>query len=142
MKIIGLITVLAILLSFACPVNPIENIWYNGTKSAKVQIYKSGNHYEGKVVWLREPKDENHLDKLDVHNPESKLRTTPVIGMVILKNLRENEKNVFSGGTIYDPKNGKTYSCKITIVDAANLDLRGFIGISILGKTEHWIIAN
>jgi uncharacterized protein (DUF2147 family) len=55
----------------------------------------------------------------------------------MLKNFSFDE-NEWNGGTIYDPENGKTYNCKIAIRDGNKLDVRGYIGISLLGRTETW----
>lgn len=120
----------------------IEKVWYNTDKSAKIQIYKNGSSYEGKIVWLKEPKDAKGMDKVDKHNPDERLRNKPVNGLVILRGLKLETSGKFTGGTIYDPKNGKTYSCKMSLVDPSNLEVRGFIGISLLGRTEHWTASN
>lgn len=120
----------------------IEKVWYNTDRSAKIQIYKNGSAYEGKIVWLKEPKDANGANKVDKHNPDERLRNKPVNGLVILRGLKLETSGKFTGGTIYDPKNGKTYSCKMNLIDPTNLEVRGFIGISLLGRTEHWTASN
>jgi uncharacterized protein (DUF2147 family) len=59
--------------------------------------------------------------------------------MTILNNLKKNG-NEWNGGTILDPNNGKTYKCKIEVVDGgARLKVRGFIGLSLLGRTQYWL---
>ncbi len=61
-----------------------------------------------------------------------------MIGLTILKNFEFKSKNVWSDGTIYDPKDGKTYSCKLTLVSNNKLEVRGYVGISLFGRTETW----
>jgi uncharacterized protein (DUF2147 family) len=69
---------------------------------------------------------------------EGKLRNKPVIGLTILKNLKQDE-NEWNGGTVLDPENGNTYKCKIEVVEnGTRLKVRGFIGVSVLGRTQHW----
>lgn len=118
--------------------NKLEGIWYNEEKTAKVEIYKANdNTFAGKIVWLKEP-NENGKEKLDAKNPDQKLKTRPLMGLHVLKGFKPKKENTYEGGTIYDPKNGKTYSCIITYKDDNRLDIRGYIGISLIGRTSHW----
>jgi len=100
------------------------------------QIYKTGDKYFGKIIWNK------NEGKLDVNNPEVSKRTQPVKGMVILNNFIYKGSSAWEDGTIYDPKNGKTYSCKIKMDERKNLNVRGFIGISLLGRTEYFVRVN
>lgn len=120
--------------------DPIEKVWYNQEKTAKIQVYKAkdGKFY-GKMVWLKEPL-ENGKPKVDKENPDEKKRNTPLIGLILLRGLEKDGDKEYDGGKIYDPKNGKTYSCKITH-KGNSLDLRGFVGISLIGRTSTWTLA-
>lgn len=63
----------------------------------------------------------------------------PVIGMTILSGLRKTGENEWSGGEILDPENGKVYKSKISLAEDGNkLNVRGFIGISLIGRTQTW----
>jgi uncharacterized protein (DUF2147 family) len=118
--------------------DPLEkHLWANHEKSAKVQIYKAtdGKFY-GKVVWLKV----THIDgkpRTDIHNTDKSKRNNPLMGMTILRELKKTGEHTYEDGTIYDPKNGKTYSCKIT-EKGDLLDLRGYVGFSMLGRTTTW----
>ncbi len=69
---------------------------------------------------------------------KGKLRNKPIIGLTILKNLKQDD-NEWNGGTVLDPEDGKTYKCKIEVVeDGTKLKVRGFIGVSVLGRTQYW----
>jgi len=116
----------------------VEGIWFNQEKDAKIEIYKArdGKFY-GKIVWLKEPTI-NGQPKADVNNPKKNLRATPIIGLLILKAFEKDSDTDYEDGTIYDPKNGKTYSCNITVKDANTLSIRGYIGISLIGRTTTW----
>lgn len=123
--------------------NSIEGIWYNTTKTGKVEIYKKGDQYFGKIVWIKDALSEKTgQPKTDEFNPEEKLRSTPIIGLQVLKNFTYDGDGKFSGGTIYDPENGKTYKCKMTLQDNDHLDVRGYIGLPALGRTENWTRAS
>lgn len=69
------------------------------------------------------------------------LKNKPILGMVILRNLKR-DGDEWKGGTVLDPENGKTYKCKIAVEDGGKrLKVRGFIGFSLLGRTQHWVRA-
>jgi uncharacterized protein (DUF2147 family) len=118
----------------------IVGIWYNEEKTSKVQIYQEGTKFFAKIVWLKEPNDkETGKPRVDNLNPDVKLQKTPLMGLVILKNFVFDGDEEWSGGTIYDPKNGKTYSSKIHFGDSPNLlKIRGYVGISMLGRNTYW----
>lgn len=121
--------------------DPLEHYWYNEEKSAKIHVYKAkdGKFY-GRITWLKVP-DRDGKPKLDEKNPNSKLRSEPIIGLLILKGFKKSSDNHYDGGTIYDPKNGKTYSCKMALHNN-KLDVRGYVGLSMIGRTTTWTIAD
>lgn len=106
--------------------------WLSESKDGKVLIYKQGNKYMGKLSWLLHP------DKKDTFNPDDKEKSKPLMGKVILKDFNfKNEEWV--DGTIYDPKSGKTYSCVMKISNKKQqLDIRGYIGMPMFGRTSIW----
>jgi uncharacterized protein (DUF2147 family) len=115
----------------------IEGLWSNDIKSGKILITKGPDEkFNGKVVWLKEPL-KNGKPKVDEMNEDPKLRTRPRLGLQVLSNFEKDGDNKYTGGTIYDPINGKTYSCKITY-KGKTLDIRGYIGISLFGRTTVW----
>jgi uncharacterized protein (DUF2147 family) len=105
--------------------------WLAESKDGKVLIYKQGEKYFGKISWGKDG------DKKDVNNPEEKLRTQAIIGLVILKGFEFTGK-AWEDGTIYDPKSGKTYSSTIKMKKPNELEIRGYVGISLLGRTTTW----
>ena len=114
----------------------IEGTWFNDVKDAKIQIYKSNDgKYYGKIIWLKEPV-KNGKPKLDDKNRNEKLQKHPIVGLVILKGF-EKDGDTYEDGTIYDPENGKTYDCKITY-KGKTLSIRGYVGISMFGRTTVW----
>jgi uncharacterized protein (DUF2147 family) len=122
--------------------DPIEkNLWYNEEKTAKIRIYKGrdGKFY-GKIVWLKEP-DRNGKPKTDINNPDKSHRNDPELGLLILQGFSKDGEDGYEDGTIYDPKNGKTYSSKMTR-KGNELHVRGYIGISLIGRTTTWTKAD
>jgi uncharacterized protein (DUF2147 family) len=115
----------------------LEGLWYNQEKSGKILITRArdGKFY-GKVVWLKEPL-KNGKPKVDELNADEKLRSRPRLGLPVLMDFVKDGDDKYDDGTIYDPLNGKTYSCKITY-KGKTLDIRGYIGISLFGRTTVW----
>ena len=98
-----------------------------------IEIFKRDSKYYGKLVWNKT------ADKLDVNNPDKTQHTVLIRGKELLKNFDYDGSGLWHNGTIYDPKNGKTYSCKLTRDEKGNLNVRGFIGISLIGRTSYWL---
>lgn len=119
----------------------ILGVWMNEDKDAHVKIYQEGDKYFGKIVWIKDPIDpETGEPKLDKHNPDPELKTRPSLGIQLLTNFVW-DGDEWDDGDIYDPKNGKTYSCYMKFPDETDLDtlkIRGYVGISLLGRTTYW----
>ncbi|MBC34603.1 MAG: hypothetical protein CL663_00960 [Bacteroidetes bacterium] len=117
----------------------ILGVWMNEDKDAYIEITKRDNKYFGKLVWLKFPiDDETGKEKLDKHNPDESLRSRPVFGLEILTNFEFNGNSKWTDGKIYDPKKGNTYSCYMKFVDDEKLKIRGYVGVSIIGRTTYW----
>jgi uncharacterized protein (DUF2147 family) len=141
MKKLSLFVILLLLSTFTFAQDITQGTWYNQEKSGKIQFFKQGDKYFGKIVWLKEPNADGK-PRTDKQNPDEKLRSRPLIGLVNLKNFKHSGKDLWEDGEVYDPKNGKTYSCKMTLTSPTTLDVRGFIGLSIIGRTEHFTKAD
>jgi uncharacterized protein (DUF2147 family) len=120
----------------------IVGTWTNSDKVMRVKIEKIGSHYFGKLVWLEKPNEPDGSPKLDKHNPDPTLRKVPFIGLRVMKDMKYRGDGVWSGGTLYDPEKGKTYGCKITLSSINVANIRGYIGVSLLGKTEKFSRVN
>ena len=117
----------------------IVGVWKTGEGTAMVRIYKNGDKYQGKIVWLKEPNDpETGKPKVDKNHPEESSRTRPILGLVNVWGFVPTEKNVWEEGSIYDPKNGNTYSCTIKMTSPNSIDVRGYIGVSLIGRSDTW----
>lgn len=111
--------------------------WYTTDKGAKVEIYQCGDKLCGKIVWLADPNKEDGTPKTDENNPDAANHNNPIIGLKMLKGFESDGTNKWDDGEIYDPENGKTYDCKMTL-EGDVLKVRGYIGISMFGRTETW----
>ncbi len=114
----------------------IIGIWTNSDNIMKVKIEKIGSHYFGKLIWLEKPNEPDGSPKLDKFNPDPTLRKVPFIGLRVMKDIKYRGDGVWGGGTLYDPEKGKTYGCRITMVNSDVANIRGYVGVSLLGKTE------
>lgn len=118
----------------------VVGTWLNGTKKGHVQIYKQGNTYRGKLIFLTEPNDPaTGKPKTDIKNADASKRNRPLINLPLMYNFKFDGGNVWTDGKIYNPEDGKEYNCKMTLKDPNTLDVRGYVGISLLGKTQTWI---
>ena len=116
-----------------------EGIWLNQDQTAHIEVYKgTGGKLYGKIIWLKEPNDEKGKAKTDPENPDPKLRSRSRMGMIVVSGFLPNGKDYWEGGIIYNPKDGKTYSCTMALLPDGTLKLRGYIGISLIGKTQIW----
>lgn len=123
----------------------INGLWWNQEKSSQIEIYESAGRFSGKIVFLKEPvyplDDPQSMAgraKVDRNNPDPLKRKQPLLGLQILSSFRQTGDRVWEEGLIYDPKNGKTYRCKMTLDNTDTLSVRGFIGFSLLGRTTTW----
>ncbi|HEX6914660.1 MAG TPA: DUF2147 domain-containing protein [Chitinophagaceae bacterium] len=114
----------------------ILGTWVAAENKARVQIYKSGNRYFGKIVWLKEPVKDGKI-KTDKHNPDPSKRSNPVVGLVVLRNFVFDDGQ-WVQGEVYDPSSGNEYSCRISMPNKNTMKVRGYLGISLLGRTEVW----
>lgn len=117
----------------------ILGVWLTGTGKGKIKIYKDKqNKYHGKIVWLRDPNYEDGTPKVDKNNPDESRKKTPLLGLQNLRDFTYAGDGKWVDGQIYDPENGSDYSCKMELVDDNTLEVRGFIGISLFGRTDVW----
>ncbi|MCU4162444.1 DUF2147 domain-containing protein [Carboxylicivirga caseinilyticus] len=119
----------------------IIGTWLTQDGDSKVTITKnSDGKFEGSIVWLKEPKRENGSEKLDDKNPDDKLKTRPIMGLKLLEGFTyDNDDEEWIDGTIYDPKSGSTYKCLMWFDgDPNTLMVKGYIGVSIIGKKVQW----
>ena len=124
MKKIVLTVIGVMLAASAAFAQDVIGKWKLDDGTAIVEVYKSGDAFNGKIVWLEEPTDEDGTPAKDKNNPEPSLRKRELIGLNMLSGLKKTGANEYSGGNIYDPGNGKTYNCSMK-VEGNVLKVRG-----------------
>ncbi|MCW3089399.1 MAG: peptide protein [Ferruginibacter sp.] len=111
------------------PPNDIVGLYWSPKKDAKIEIYLKGAQCFGRFVWLSTPRK-------DSKNPLKAFQTRDIVGLEFLTGF-SYDGTVYSGGEIYDPETGKTYSSKMSL-EGNKLKVRGYIGISLFGRTEYF----
>jgi len=111
--------------------------WKLEDGSAIVEVYKEGDSFNGKIVWLEKPTEADGSPAVDNNNPDAKLRSRQIMGLNMLSGLKK-DGDEYTGGTIYDPGNGKTYNCSMK-VEGDVLKVRGSLDKKgLLGRTMDW----
>ncbi|HIP47778.1 MAG TPA: DUF2147 domain-containing protein [Lutibacter sp.] len=104
-----------------------------GNEKSYVEIYEQDGKIYAKILQLLTPGDEDKV----CEQCEGDNKDKPVKGMIVIDGLSKDGKE-WNGGTILDPKNGKVYKCYITLENDDKLKIRGYIGFSLLGRTQYW----
>ena len=104
-----------------------------GEAKSIIEIYEQNDKIYAKINELLVEEDKGKV----CENCTGKNKNKPIIGMVIVNGLvKDNDE--WNGGKILDPKNGKEYKCYLSFVSENKLKVRGFIGFSLLGRTQYW----
>jgi len=104
-----------------------------GEAKSIVSIYEKGGKLYGKIDEILNPDRRDAVcDKCS-----GDLKNKPILGMVILKDLKKDGSS-YSGGTILDPQKGKSYKCTISLENPDLLKVRGYIGFSLIGRSQYW----
>jgi uncharacterized protein (DUF2147 family) len=135
---------LAATTAFGAGTSDILGIWNTEKNQSKVEIFKCGEKICGKIIWLKKPTYTDSKDGavgtpvLDHKNPDPALKTRPILGLRLLEGFTEVEDGTWGNGTCYDPRSGKTYRGKIHLAAPDRLELRGYIGIPLFGRSTVW----
>lgn len=115
----------------------ILGIWLSENKNGKIQIYKAGDKYFGKLIWGKTMFEADGVtSRKDTKNSDASLRNRNLKDLVILSNM-DYDDGEWTDGKVYDPEKGKTYSCTMKL-NGNQLNLRGYVGVSLLGRTSVW----
>ncbi|MEY4927276.1 MAG: hypothetical protein RI894_1712 [Bacteroidota bacterium] len=129
---------LLLLTAFSATAQDLTGKWWDEEHKGQTELYLSPNgKLYGKITMLSEAIDkETGKPALDKHNSDKKLRSRPTMGLVVVIGFVKNGDKW--EGTVYNPKDGKTYSGYMQLQADGTLKLRGYVGISLIGKTEIW----
>lgn len=112
--------------------------WHTNEKDAKIVIYSCQDRYCGKIAWLKDDANPEQASALDTNNPDASQRSRKLLGISVLTGLTYEGEGKWEDGRIYDPKSGKTFDCEVFLEDNKRLEVRGFIGFSLIGRSEIW----
>lgn len=119
--------------------NDIIGEWLVESKDAKIEIYEEKGKYHGEISWIKEPNDNRGKPKTDRYNPKEDLRGKKLVGLKLLFNFEYESNNLWKDGTIYDPESGKTYKSIMKLsTNGKKLEVRGYLGISLIGRSQIW----
>ena len=104
-----------------------------GKEKSVVEIYQYKDKVYGKVIQILDKAEQNKL--CDMCTGVNK--NQPIKGIVIIQDLKKDD-DTWEGGTILDPETGKVYKCYISLDGENRLKVRGYIGFSLLGRTQYW----
>lgn len=112
----------------------IVGLWLAEECKAIIEIELEQNQFKGKIAWVKKIPGGSMFD---IHNPDKERRGDHLVGKYILKNFRFDGSK-WMDGTIYDPENGKTYSSRMSLDKKDHLNIRGYIWVSLIGRTTTW----
>lgn len=104
-----------------------------GEAKSIVEVFSKSGKIYAKVVDVLDPATKNNLCKQCSGEDKNK----PILGLTIIKGLSKDGSE-YNSGEILDPKNGKLYKCALTLESKDKLKVRGYIGFSLLGRTQYW----
>ena len=123
----------------------ITGVWEVEEGDGHIEIYRCGEKYCGSIVWLKEPiypgDDKGKMagkPLVDRENPRKELKGRPLLGLRMMEGYTFRGNNLWDDGRIYNNENGKTYSSRIMLKSRDRLELRGYIGIPLLGGSTVW----
>jgi len=135
------IVLMAPTMSIGADPGEVLGVWKTDGDKSRLEFFKCGEKLCAKVVWLKVPKYIDSNDgpvgtlKTDRKNPNPALRKRPILGLQVMSGLTNIGGNRWGNGTCYDPESGKNYRCSMELVSSTRLKLRGYIGISLFGRT-------
>lgn len=127
--------------SFGAAAGDVLGLWKTAGGDSQLEIYRCGDKICGKIVWLKVPRYIDRNDgpvgktKVDRRNPDPALRNRPVLGLQVMKGFTAKGNNRWGNGSSYNPETGKSYKSKMLLVSPSRLELRGYIGFSLIGRT-------
>jgi len=129
----------SLIASFALPAMAslsVQGTWLIQDKTAKVRIAPCGPRLCGTVVWIKDRVDKTTgQPPVDAKNPDPKLRNRPILGLQLLRDFTPAGDNKWTGGAIYDPNVGKTFSSKMTLTPKGELKVEGCVSVICQGQT-------
>ena len=124
--------------TIAGPMPREAGVWIDDSGDGAVNIAPCGAALCGRIVWLKDLMNDQGEPKHDRFNPDASKHARPICGLQVIGQLKPVEAGGFDEGWVYDPKEGKSYSVAIALAGADRLQVTGYLGVKLLGKTMQW----
>ncbi len=118
--------------------DPAFGLWLVENERAIIEIGPCGVEACGRIAWMSEPSAPDGTPKIDLFNPDPALRGAPLCGLLLMNGLDRMGPGRWTGGEIYDSRDGSVWSVELTAKGPRILEVRGYIGISLLGRSQTW----
>jgi uncharacterized protein (DUF2147 family) len=113
--------------------------WMTEGGDSHVAIYRCGGALCGRIIWLRHPRGPDGLPRKDLKNPVASLRARRVLGLRTMWGfVKGDDPGEWKDGRLYDPANGETYKCSLTLRRDGKLAVSPYVGVSLLSNTKYW----
>jgi uncharacterized protein (DUF2147 family) len=116
----------------------VTGLWLDESKAGGIQVEPCGDKMCGRLVWMLHPLNDKGQPKIDTKNPDAKLKSRPFCGMTLMGGFVKSGPGEWEDGWVYNPDDGETYQAHFELQKDGTLHFRGFVGISLLGKTQTW----
>lgn len=141
-RFVGIVRALALILAAAIAPgaagsSPANSVWLNEKGTAAIRLEAREGELSGRIVWMRQPRDESGRLKRDRHNPDPALRERPLCGLPLLKGFRRDGEH-WVGGRVYNPRNGKQYTARLSLPEPDTLVMRGYVVLPVFGSSVTW----
>ncbi len=113
-------------------------MWMPEDEESKVEIFPCGDAMCGKVAWMLDGYDEDGNVLTDIHNPNPDLRKVPVLGLVIMTDIRPTEEEGVWRGEVYNPQDGRTYDFWLTVLSQSEITIEGCGLYNLVCQTHTW----
>ncbi len=113
--------------------------WVTEGGWSHIEIYPCGPHFCGRIVWLKEPLDQDGQSKIDSKNPDAAKRTQTLVGLTMMWDFADTpDPDEWEGGLIYNPLDGGTYKAKMKLRPDGKLEVRGYVVLPLFGGSQYW----
>lgn len=113
-------------------------LWMPEDEASKVEIFACGEAICGRVAWMREGLDEDGKNLTDIYNPNPALRDAPVLGLVIMTDIKPTDEDKVWQGRVYNPQDGRTYDFWLTVKSDSQITIQGCGLYNLICQTHTW----
>lgn len=116
----------------------MAGFWLSSKEKVLIELYPCGEQLCGDIVWLAKPYRKSGEFKRDARNPDPALRDRGWCGITVISGLDDKGQNTWKNGKFYNPKMGRSFDLDIERKSDEAIEIRAYLGIPLLGKTEIW----